>query len=169
MDYLVIIVNRKMHSVLKFLQMARPSGFTEEIAELICERLASGESLLKICEDSEAGMPPQTTVFNWLHSHPSFLENYMRARESWAHAEFQRMMEIADTPQMGEKTELSEGKLKITTGDMTEHRRLQIETRKWALARMFPKKYGDRQAVDLGAQDGKPFEITVRRIKGSAD
>jgi hypothetical protein len=29
-------------------------------------------------------------------------------------------------------------------GDMTDRARLQIDTRKWALSKLLPKKYGDR-------------------------
>ncbi len=42
----------------------RPSSFSQEIAEAICERLASGESLNSMCKDDN--LPSITTVMNWL-------------------------------------------------------------------------------------------------------
>ena len=33
---------------------------------------------------------------------------------------------------------------------MIEHRRLQIETRKWLLGKMAPKKYSDKQIYEHG-------------------
>mgnify|MGYP001290710800 FL=1 len=37
---------------------------------------------------------------------------------------------------------------------MIEHRRLQIESRKWLLARLMPKKYGDKQQVEHSGSIG---------------
>jgi len=94
----------------------------------------------------------------------AFAENYARARRYWAEAEFERMMEIADTPQLGEKTKTTDKGVEITTGDMVEHRRLQVDTRKWALARMFPKKYGDATLLKHADADGGSLKIEVTRV-----
>ena len=32
---------------------------------------------------------------------------------------------------------------------MIEHRRLQVDTRKWMLSKMLPKVYGDKQQVEV--------------------
>ena len=52
---------------------------------------------------------------------------------------------------------------------MIEHRRLQIETRKWMLGRMAPKKYGDVQVHKHGGDpDGGPVTLEallMARIK----
>lgn len=37
---------------------------------------------------------------------------------------------------------------------MTDHRRLKIDARKWVVARMLPKKYGDK--IDI-TTDNKPI------------
>ncbi|MQB38834.1 hypothetical protein DXT97_18810 [Agrobacterium tumefaciens] len=42
----------------------------------------------------------------------------------------------------------------ISKGDMIEHRRLQIDARKWMAGKLRPKVYGDKLDVDLtGALD----------------
>lgn len=78
-------------------------------------------------------------------------------------------MAIADTPLEGEKTEegsTEKGSFsKTIRGDMIEHRRLQVDTRKWALARMFPKKYGDRINQQLTGADGETLKIEVTGIR----
>ena len=43
---------------------------------------------------------------------------------------------------------------------MIEHRRLRIDARKWALARMSPRKYGDRQTTDANVKVAVAPEIT---------
>ena len=139
-----------------------PLPFDQAKADEICERLSGGESLLQICKDE--GFPPQTLIFQWLAKHPDFAQNYARARQFWAESEFERMMEIADTPQLGEKTKTTDKGTEVITGDMTDHRRLQVDTRKWALARMFPKKYGDATLLKHGDPEGNKLEITVTRV-----
>ena len=143
--------------------MGRPSSYTQEIADTICERLAGGESVLSICSDSE--MPAQSTVFLWLLRNPTFSENYARARTAWAESEFERMMQIADTPQLGIKTKTTDKGTEVIEGDMTEHRKLQVDTRKWALARMFPKKYGDATMLKHADPDGNAINFTLSRVE----
>lgn len=58
------------------------------------------------------------------------------------------MTDISDTPVKGEKvTVKSDGTVETVTFDMLEHRKLQIETRKWIAAKLKPKKYGDSMAI----------------------
>lgn len=59
-------------------KMGRPSTYDDEMAERICARLASGNSLRTIC--SSPGMPGRETVFRWLREHQDFRDQY--ARES---------------------------------------------------------------------------------------
>lgn len=127
--------------------MARPTSFTQTKADAICDRLADGMSLRAVCRNK--AMPSKTTVFKWLGQNSEFADQYARAREAQADLLVDEMIELADTPKEGRKTKrTADGKLEVTTGDMVEHRRLQIETRKWVAARMRPKKYGDRIDVD---------------------
>lgn len=44
--------------------MGRPSTFTDEIFDTICERLENGEVLKAICKDDE--MPDRSTVLRWI-------------------------------------------------------------------------------------------------------
>lgn len=57
---------------------------------------------------------------------------------------------IADTPLIGEKRTIkANGDEEVVMGDMIEHRRLQIDARKWTAAKLLPRKYGDSQRVEL--------------------
>ena len=108
----------------------RPSRYTAEIADEICERLASGESLRSICRNDH--MPGQTTVFRWLSENTEFWEQYARAREAQAECLADELVEIADEVQ--------------DTDDMVKVQaaKLRIDTRKWAASKLKPSRYGDR-------------------------
>lgn len=126
----------------------RPSLYTDELAAAICERLAAGESLRAICRDE--GMPAHSTVLGWVNDNPDFSDQYTRAREKGYAVMFDHMLEIADTPQQGVTIKESEKGTEVRTGDMIEHRRLRVDTRKWMLAKALPKIYGDRLDLNHG-------------------
>ena len=42
---------------------------------------------------------------------------------------------------------------------MIDHRRLQIDTRKWLIGKMAPKKYGDKQQLEHSGADGGPVTL----------
>lgn len=123
-------------------------SFSQKTADAICARLAAGESLRAICRDK--GMPAESTVRLWVTDNAhGFAAQYARAREVGLDALADELMEIADTPVIGSKTKIDEeGNSEVTQGDMIEHRRLQVDARKWYLSKLAPKKYGDKLALE---------------------
>jgi len=59
-------------------KMGRPPKFNAEIAERICDRIAEGDTLRRICKDQE--FPTRRTVQRWLRSEPDFAYQYALAR-----------------------------------------------------------------------------------------
>lgn len=133
----------------------RPSTFTQELADRICERLAEGEPLRQICRDES--MPAWRTVYDWKDAHAEFSARIAHARELGEEAIAQECMLIADTPQIGTRSVSKASGVEITEADMIEHRRLQIDTRMKLLAKWNPRKWGDKLAVG-GAADLPPVQ-----------
>lgn len=136
----------------------RPSDYLPEVAADICSLLADGESLRKVCDRPD--MPNKATVFRWLAQHEEFRDQYAKATETRADAIFEEMFDIAD--------EVAEEAAAVGKA------RLRIDTRKWALARMNPKKYGDKvsQEIDHKSSDGtmtpKPTVIQLLPVEPKA-
>jgi hypothetical protein len=152
--------------------IGRPSLFTTELGDTICNRIADRESLRAICE--EADMPDKATVFRGLlaEQHKDFRNQYIRARDIQADVLFDEIHQIADTPQKGTKTvrrgEGDNSTVETTEADMIDHRRLQIDARKWLIGKMAPKKYGDKQQIEHAGPDGGPITLEaliMARIK----
>ncbi len=141
--------------------MGRQSEFTQEIADVICDRLMDGESLKAICSEPE--MPSRVTVIKWASRIPSFAIMYARAREEQAESLFDDILHIADTPQLGVKTITKPSGVEKIEGDMIDHRRLQVDTRKWAASKLRPRKYGDT-GRDQAAVSGNE---SVVRVEGA--
>lgn len=127
--------------------MGRPSTYNETIAAEICERLAEGETLRSICRDEHT--PKWQTVYKWMADRSDFADRIARARELGFDAIAADALEIADTPEEGVRIEHGKDGTKTTHEDMLGHRKLRIETRLKLLAKWDPKRYGERQAVDL--------------------
>lgn len=130
--------------------MARPSDYSQATADAICARLADGESLRAICRDE--GMPDKSTVFRWLAAHDTFRDQYAHAREAQADEMFEDLLDIADDGTRDTYTD-SEGRERTDT-DVIARSKLRVDTRKWMLARMSPKKYGDRVTTELTGEGG---------------
>ncbi|HEK3222745.1 ubiquitin carboxyl-hydrolase [Proteus sp. G2639] len=121
----------------------RPSDYMPETAHDICSKLAEGESLRSVCR--RPGMPSKATVFRWLSENAEFRDQYAKATEQRADALFEEILEIADDV-LPDSAEVAKAKLRI-------------DTRKWSLARMSPKKYGDKVTQEITGADGGAIQI----------
>ena len=94
--------------------------------------------MAEICERRD--QPSQQSVYSWLREDGDFLERYTRARGAQADKLFKESLEIADK----------------ATPETVSVARLQVDTRKWAAARLAPKKYGDNVGVERGGGAALP-------------
>lgn len=133
----------------------RPTIFTKRLGLEICSRIALGEMLLNICKDKD--MPNPSTVYLWLldEDKREFSNNYRRARDAQAEKMFEEIIEIADdgtNDLMERRGEVVEDK------EVTNRSKLRVETRKWYVSKVMPKKFGDK--LDLtSAGDKLPTPI----------
>ena len=113
-------------------------------------------------------MPGESAVRFWvLDDLNGFAAKYARARAVGYERMAEEIVAIADTPMIGTKSVSKATGLEITEGDMIEHRRLQVDTRKWMLAKMLPKVYGDKQQIEhSGAVDIASTLLAARKRSG---
>lgn len=145
--------------------MARPTDFTQEIADAICLKLAEGNSLRAICLADD--MPNKSTVLRWLldPAHAAFCDQYTRARALQVDGMVDEMPDIADdgSNDFVAKTNGDGSTTEAFNSEHVQRSRLRIDTRKWVAERMAPKKYGTK--VALTDPDGGP--LTVQIVKFS--
>ncbi len=136
----------------------RPTTFSQETANKILVRVMAGESLRSICRDE--AMPARSTVHLWLASRADFSDQYARACDVRADEVFDEMFEIADdaTNDWMERKGEDDACGWQVNGDAVQRSRLRIDTRKWALARMNPKKYGDKITNEVVGAGGGPVQ-----------
>jgi hypothetical protein len=145
--------------------MGRPSTFTQEVADAICERIAAGESLRLIVLDE--GMPDERTVYRWLDRDEAFRQQYARAREAQADAMVEDILEICDDARndwMERRGEEDAGW--VANGEHIQRSKLRVDARKWLMSKLAPKKYGDKLDLNHGGQKDNPLELLLQAVDG---
>lgn len=132
----------------------RPSLYTPELAQEICDRLSKGEPLAKICRDEH--MPSVRTVGNWKLSDEDFSSSIAHAREEGEDNIAADCMGIADDSS-GDYTEGENGP--IYNAEHVQRSKLRIETRLKLLAKWNPKKYGDKITQEHTGANGGAIEM----------
>ena len=129
----------------------RPTIFTEILAAKICQRIADGESIRAICSDPD--MPSTTAVFRWIASgkYDGFRQLYEASMQIRLETLGDGLIELADAP-------IERNAAGAIDSAAVQMRRLQIETRRWILSKLLPRKYGDRMGLD---HQGEGFNLTV--------
>lgn len=139
--------------------MGRPSSFTQETADAICQRLTEGESLRAICLSDD--MPAASTVFKWLSERQAFSEQYARAREAQADHLAEEILQIADD---GTNDTYQTDNGEAVNHDVIARSRLRVDARKWLAGKMAPKKYGDKVQTELTGANGGPLVVQIVRF-----
>ena len=135
----------------------RPSDYSPKIAQEICKRLGNGESLRQIC--ASATMPGKTTIMKWLESNLEFRGQYVRARELQAEHWAEEIIEISDDSRNDfvEKEGRDGSAYETVNYENINRSRLRVDTRKWLMARLAPKKYGDKITNELVGDPNNPL------------
>lgn len=138
--------------------------YTPELAELICERLADGETLKAICRDD--GMPDARTVRRWaMDNLEGFGKRYSQARELGYLKMADEIIDLADD---ASADSYQEGSSRRPDHAAVQRSRLQVDTRKWLLAKALPKIYGDRQNHEVEAGD-KLADLIRKSFQGAGE
>lgn len=131
----------------------RPTTYTPELGDIVCEGIASGKSLVRICEDES--LPSPRSVYRWLREQEAFRQNYEVAKDDMADYMAEESIDIADNQasqvaMVDEVPLVLNGKpVMVTDSASVAHARLRIDTRKWYASKLKPKKYGEKVQTEL--------------------
>lgn len=124
--------------------IGRPCSYTPELAATFCERLSTGLSIRKIAAADD--MPDADTIFRWLNRFPLFYDQYLRARETRAHARFESIDQTVEDMRAGVID--------------PQQARVELLARQWQCAKELPRQYGEHQTIDHNVRwDGDPAHL----------
>lgn len=124
--------------------MGRPSLYTPELGDAICELLMEGKSLVKAC--SSDAMPSRSTVLRWQNSNPDFEAKCARARLMQADLMDDKILDEAEA----------------CTEDNYQSAKVKIAAYQWRAAKLAPKKYSDK-TLHTGSDGEGPVQFVVTR------
>ncbi len=110
-------------------------------------------------------MPAEVTVYQWVLHKPEFAKKYRAAREMQQERHLEEIKEISDDGI--NDTYIDEDGNERTNHDVIARSKLRVDTRKWIMARMSPRKYGDKVDLNHGVQPDNPLTSLLQRIAGS--
>jgi hypothetical protein len=127
----------------------RPTVYTQELADLICNAVSSDiYSIRQLCEKN-ASLPPMNTIYNWLRMYPDFNDKYLKAKALQAHILVDEMVEISDDPAN-------------CVSEIMQWAKVRIDTRKWMAQKLLPRLYGDKQQTEHSVSDST--KEVVKRV-----
>lgn len=126
----------------------RPSIYTQEIADLICQKLAEGQSLRAICRsgvESDEAFPQESTVRQWVvEDREGFYAQYTRSREIGLDCRADALIEEA---KLAKDAALG---------------RLAFDADRWYLSKLAPKRYGDKVTNEHVGPDGGAIKTETK-------
>lgn len=118
-----------------------------DLAKKVLEGMHGGLSCFKACQ--AAGVP-HSTFIGWVNVDPELADKYTRAREDLIERMAQEVLELSDSD-VGLQPD---GKKDWAA---VQKHKLQVDTRKWLLSKLAPKKFGDK--LELTGDPDRPLAI----------
>jgi hypothetical protein len=138
----------------------RPTDYNEDIAALICERVATSTmGLDRLCVMYD-DMPVKSTVNLWRYKHPEFSTAYAQAKLFQADLLAEECLGIADDST--NDTVINEHGFEACNTEWINRCRLRIDTRKWLAAKLLPKQYG--KAAEEAPKEKSTSETLVEKL-----
>ena len=138
-------------------QTGRPTKYTKELADEICALLATGMSARSVLREEH--MPSMNTFWRWIRENDEFREQYARAKDEASEAIAEDMFDIADDG-TNDWMDVKFGKetRRVVDNEALGRSKLRVDTRKWYLSKIKPKKYGEHLKIDQETEITHKFE-----------
>ena len=133
----------------------------EKAIEIVFSKIEAGKSLRGILKGSrDKALLPSRRVFNkWLSEDSELSNHYARACEERAELIFDEILSIADS--IENDVTINEEGVQVINHNVIQRDRLRVEARKWTLSKMNPKKYGEKQSIEMETIEEKPFIFEI--------
>lgn len=138
----------------------RPSIYSDELAEAICEAMSTSDKGLSALCDGDARFPHHATVWRWMHEIDGFREKIVRAREHQAdYLAYQGGKILEDATEWAEQG----NNAYVALAKAKAEYRLKL------VPKIAPRTMGDRSKVQVGGDpDSPPISHTTTHFDASA-
>jgi hypothetical protein len=123
-----------------------------KLADAVLANMEAGMSCWKACE--KAGVKNSTFML-WVSQDSALAESYAQARENFVERIAQEVMELSDV----DVGETPDGRKDWAA---VQKHKLQVDTRKWLLSKLAPKKYGEK--IEISGDKESPLVHRIERV-----
>lgn len=125
-----------------FEEQGRPTTYTDEQADFICDLIASHSlSVAKLIE--KYNLPPKETIHLWLSKYPYFMSKYIIAKRMQAIVMTDEIMDISEC-----QTYVDDKGVTRADSGMVQIAKMKVEHRKWQAERLAPKVFATKDVDD---------------------
>ena len=124
--------------------MAYPDKEKTDIVNDICRQVSEGKSTRNSITESGIKF---STFYVWIDADVLKSKQYTRATELRAELMADELMTISDST--ADDIITDERGNEIINHNVIQRDKLRIDTRKWLMSKMMPKKYGENKSLDL--------------------
>jgi len=137
-----------------------PKDMDDNVFHDIIEQIEAGASVKSILD--KPNYPSRTTFYAWINKNPELIELYKVATEIRADGIFDDMLVIADD-RSNDRFLDAQGNVQQSM-TAVNRARVQLDTRKWVLGRMNPRKYSEKLDITSGGDKLKLVPIIGMQI-----
>lgn len=123
----------------------------------VCIRLVQGEPLVLICADTT--MPSQPQVMKYLFENETARELYYAAREMQMETLAEEAMTIANDD--SDDHSFDDRGRRFSHNEVVQRARVKIDTIKFMMQKMSPKRYGDKSVTEIQGNPDQPVVLQV--------
>ena len=142
-----------------------------DLFDIICEKIINGKSLRNVLNEINPKISP-STFFIWLREDELKSKQYEIATKERSELVFEDILDIADNS-ANDYVENENGNL-VLNAENIQRSRLRVDARKWILAKMNPKKFGDKTDITTNGKDigqyrdwtDEQLENEIKRLTG---
>lgn len=128
--------------------------------EQVCNKIESGMSLRKIFSSTDSPMS-NTLFYRLIKENKELNERYARAKQIYADSLFDEILDISDHSEQDHTP--------FTGSNVIQRDRLRVDSRKWILSKLEPKKYGDKLDIDANVQQTIIPLLNVDPLSNASD
>jgi hypothetical protein len=103
---------------------------------------------------------------NWLSKNLEFREQYERAKREGAEAWAEEILDISDDG--SNDFYIDEDGTEKVNHENIQRSRLRVDSRKWLMSKLLPKKYGDKVDLNHGIRPEDPLAALIKSIQGAS-
>lgn len=145
----------------------RPTDYSPEMADRICDLVASTPYGLVKLSRLHDDLPNKTTVNVWRRRHPAFAAKYAQAKLEQADILAEDCLDIADNDDFDSKVDKDGNE--VCNTEYIARSRLKVDTRKWLAAKLLPKQYGEQRKIESLEGENDALRNELMELRSQLD